>query len=261
MSLLLGLPAWAVTTMIIAAMVVVSIVCHAVLTRRTLPGAAHDNEIVGFLLQIVGLMYAVLLAFVVVAAWEDLDRARQTAQREVDALGDLYRIVSAYPPATRDRVRNDILAYARLMQIEEFPAMQRGQEGPRTFARAERIAEVVDRFRARTLADGSVESESLALLHEFLDARRQRLNTNQRGMPRVLWWTLWIGAALTIGFSFMLQATNRRRQFAMTALLAATIGLLLSLAIEFEYPFRGEVSVPLTGWERLEKTLTSGLIR
>ena len=77
----------------------------------------------------------------------------------------------------------------------------------------------------------------------------------------MLWWTLWVGAAVVIGFTYLFGTNHRGVQLIITALLAGTIGLLIALVIELEYPFRGEVSIQPTGWTTLEQYLTSGFVK
>jgi hypothetical protein len=49
-----------------------------------------NNEVAGFKFAVVGVFYAVLLAFVVVAVWEDYRDTETAVRNEAKALADLH---------------------------------------------------------------------------------------------------------------------------------------------------------------------------
>jgi len=51
------------------------------------------NDVAGFVLAIVGVVYAVLLSFVVVVVWQEFENSDSVAQREASAVADLYRLL------------------------------------------------------------------------------------------------------------------------------------------------------------------------
>jgi len=259
MGSLLDHPGWVVTLVIVGILVLIAIAFAFIAARWRIEDDPRQNEVAGAFAHLVGITYAVLLGFMVVVSWESYDRAVLDTQIESSALGDLYRTVSGFPSASRDRVRADIAAYVRLMYVAEWPAMQHGGESDRAQLRADRIVSEVDALRPKDFAEQNLQAESLTLAHAFLDARRRRLTKNQEGMPAMLWWTLWIGALVSIGFTFFMRVRSQGRQMAMAVGLAVIIGLLFSLVVEFEYPYRGEITVPVTAWEQLDRALTSGV--
>lgn len=259
MPLLLHYPIWVGTLAVVIILVAVAVLTHIFASRR--PRTTDENEVAGVYMLQAGVLYAVLLAFVVVVAWGDFAKAEDTTATEVNALGDLYRTVRGLAASQRVSVRADILSYARLMQTEEWPAMQDGHSSQTAQLLAERIAESVDRFRPRNSGEANTHAAALSSVDEFLDARRQRLNKNTQGIPHLLLWALWIGAVITIGYTAFMRVGRPSYQLAMTIVLAVLIGIVLSLVIEFEYPYRGDVRVSATAWANLEHAFTSGFIK
>src|SRR3546814_17059506 len=77
--------------------------------------------------SIVGVIYAVLLAFIAVAAWENFNRAGDVTMKEATKLGDLYRDSRLLSPAVStdiDRLAED---YVRTVIDEEWPARAAGR--------------------------------------------------------------------------------------------------------------------------------------
>jgi len=59
----------------------------------------------------------------------------------------------------------------------------------------------------------------------------------------VVWWIIFFGAAITTGYTYFFGYEDFRMHMAMTATLAATLGLVVVLIIALDWPFRGEISV------------------
>jgi len=127
-----ALPIWLlfVLLVIVAPAAVVGL---QVLVRRRWPHLADGghNDVAGFIIAIVGVIYAVLLAFVVIVSWEEFSRAESVVGQEASALRGLYRESAAFPPEVRERVEADVRAYTTAVLTEEWPAMSRANPGTR----------------------------------------------------------------------------------------------------------------------------------
>ena len=92
----------------------------------------------GYLFSAVGVLYAVLLGFVVVVVWEKYDATIANVQDEVDAAGDLYHVVDGFPETLRTRIRTDLTKYAQTVIRVEWPAMAKQSRRPRDRFEADR---------------------------------------------------------------------------------------------------------------------------
>jgi hypothetical protein len=243
-------PTWLIIVFEVVAFTVPAVVAHAVF-RRLVPhhALAEHNDVTGFVLAIVGVIYAVLLAFVVIIAWESFNIADGVAQSEVSAAADLDRLSRSYNDRAGSELRQEIARYADLMRTEEWPAMQTGGSSPRAAASASRIGDLavqmVEGARQRNAVDDSV----LGLVRTFADARRSRLNQNSAGIPSSLWIGLIVGALVTIGFTYLFGVENQGLQLVVTGLLAGLIGLMFAMIIALDYPYRGVTSISPTIWQ------------
>ena len=94
---------WVVALGLVAVAEVYSI--GLMLLFRTRMGAerlALNNEVAGFKFAVVGVFYAVLLAFVVVAVWEDYHDTETAVRNEAKALVDLHQASYALPEDVGD---------------------------------------------------------------------------------------------------------------------------------------------------------------
>lgn len=223
--------------------------------RRRWPRLAEGdhNDVAGFIIAIVGVIYAVLLAFVVIVTWEQFSSASDLVGEEASALRSLYRETVAFPPEARAPIEADVLAYTRAVVEREWPAMQRGQEGdPVVAATLDRLAADLTVLPADTPVRQqyiSVEADRFA---EVVSYRSQRLDYVDQGLPVVLWVALVFGALVTIGFAMIFGLRSTTLHAIMTGSLAAVIGVLLFVAVAIDHPFRGDVAV---GPQPLERVL------
>jgi hypothetical protein len=80
----------------------------------------NDNQdVAGFVIAVVGVIYAVLLAFVVVIVWEDYGSADKTASDEAAAVGDLYRDAVGVGGTQGLRLEGAIRTYATSVEDSE----------------------------------------------------------------------------------------------------------------------------------------------
>ena len=78
------------------------------LVQRLVPATIRQahNDVAGFIYAALGVIYAVLLALVVIAVWEEFGRARVTVESEANALAAKssgWPISSRSPSATSSR--------------------------------------------------------------------------------------------------------------------------------------------------------------
>jgi hypothetical protein len=240
------LPIW----LLFALLVVVGpllVVGLQVLVRRRWPHLAEGehNDVAGYLIAIVGVIYAVLLAFVVVVTWQQFSQAAEVVGQEASALRGLYRESVAFPPEVREQIQADVRDYATAVITQEWPAMGRGEPGHPA------VSAVLDRTAAHLATlptDTTIQQQYVAVeadrFAEVVSFRSQRLDFVGQGLPGVLWVALVLGGVVTIAFGMIFGLRSTALHLFMTGSLAATIGVLLFVAIAIDQPFLGDVAVP-----------------
>src|ERR1700731_3735367 len=89
---LAGFPTATLGTAVVLSGVAASLV-GLFLVRRVVPHTVlkQHNDVVGFVYAVVGVVYAVLLAFTIVVCWEQYEGAARNIEEEASTVGDLYR--------------------------------------------------------------------------------------------------------------------------------------------------------------------------
>ena len=203
----------------------------------------EQNEVAGFFIAVLGVVYAVILAFAVIAVWEGLDEARVTSEREANSVGDLYRLAEGLPDAVRRPMQEQAIAYARSVVLDEWPLLQRGGESANSRAAIESLWTLIRRFEPTGPREEALYGKLLEEIQEINDERRMRLLSAREGIPPLIWGVLIGGGVVTVLFTYFFGLKNFRAQVLMTVLYVASIGFVLFLIASIDHPFSGGVSI------------------
>jgi amino acid transporter len=216
------------------------------LVRRKVPLAVLEShhEVAGFIIGVLGALYAVLLAFVVVALWNQYGDARASVEREANELGDLAHMAEGFPGAARQRLFTTMLAYAQSATDDEWPAMAHGADSPRTQSALDDLWRAYLAVEPATNRENALYQTSLDHLSQMSASRRLRIYASRDDLPTVIQVLLWGGGLITIAFTYFFGVKSIRSQALMTAALAGIVAFLLFLVIVLDNPFHGYVRVP-----------------
>ena len=190
----------------------------------------------------IGTAYAVLLAFVVLEAFQSFNDAKVGAEEEATTIVQLSRTAEFFPRAERNPIEASLLCYGRAVIHEEWPAMKEGSRSPVVQGWVNRLQDGLQNLHPRTNAQQGAFLQLLQQQDQRTDARRARLSEANRALPAPVWFLLGLGAFVTIGFAMFFA--DRREHFivqgsligAITALVVA--GLLLIWFLDHPYENR-----------------------
>lgn len=216
---------------------------------------ARHNDVAGFIYAVIGVVYAVLIAFTAIIVWEQFRNAQNGVEREANALADLYRNAQAFPPDVRKQVEVQLRTYIRLAMEKEWPAMAEDKSSPETWEAYNQLWRIHHGFKPQGDHERTWYAQSLQRLNELGDRRRDRLLSARSGVPGVIWAVLLGAGAVTIGFSFLFGTQNAWAQALMIAGLSVTIGVVLLSIVALDYPFAGVTRVEPGAFRQLEEIL------
>lgn len=203
----------------------------------------EHNDVAGFIYAVVGIVYAVLLALVVIAVWEEYETARETTVREADELAVIFFTANQLPEPERSRLQDLARSYARIVVEEEWPLMQEGRESSRAWETLGEIRGTIQAFEPTTDAEQALYREELDRVNALGDARRERLLDAREGIPTILWVVLVVGGLITVSFTYLFGLRSNWAHTAMVAALTAVLAMVLFTIGALEYPFSGSVSL------------------
>jgi hypothetical protein len=240
------------------------------LVQRLVPAESRQphNDVAGFIYAALGVIYAVLLALVVIAVWEEYDAASETVEQEANAVAEIFWLAHRLPEPEGRELQELCRSYAEevvnvgwpLMEQGRTPSMERSQETSRAWVLIDDIRASLQEIEPHTKADEELYAEGLDQVQRLADARRMRLVAAQEGIPGVLWAVLIFGGIVAVSFTYLFGLENTWAHRLMVLTLAAVIGLVLFTIGAMEHPFSGGARISTEAFDLiLERFETSKL--
>ncbi len=207
---------------------------------------AH-NDMASAIFQAIAMAYTVLLAFVVVIAWQNFDKAVAHTETEANCLVDIYRSSVVFAKPFEDEAHYLIKKYVDVVINEEWASLGRGEESAKARAILRNIWRLYTSYEPKTDREKIFFAESVRKLDDLREMRRLRIIDSRTGVHPVLWFVLVAGAVTTISFTFLFGSDK----FVNHAIMASTLGVLIALILltilSFSFPFTGSVRIePIT---------------
>jgi hypothetical protein len=209
-----------------------------VLVRRT--GSVLSNPTRGTPMAIVvGTSFAVLLAFLILSAFQTYSSAKSGAASEANALLDMDRDALLFPASERDRLRSDFACYGRAVVNVEWPAMRQGNSSPLVDQWISTYRSALDGLTVRSLRAQAAFDNLLNEASIRTAGRQQRLSDDSPAVPTPLWVALiFVGCvALSLQLGMVDRDERLRVQGLQVAGVAAVVATGLLIINFLDHPY------------------------
>jgi hypothetical protein len=237
-------PIWAVGVSLAIIAVIGTILLEFAMRRFVSPAVRRQhNEIAAAIFSIVGVTYAVLLAFVATVAWDGFNKAKAASYGEAVQVMDVFQAANSFSEPTRTNLIGDLSHYTETVIATEWPAQAKG-----IIVRAgDKYIAALDQLLADLKPVSQMDANNHMLLAQSLmrlrDARQERLLAAETTIPGIVWFVLIVGGAITIAFGSFLGSPSLPMHLSMCSLLAVSGVLVLVLIIALSNPFRGDFRI------------------
>jgi len=250
--MLLNIPTWVIAVSMLA--IAVGTAVGGVLLVRHLVDIKkfkEHHDIAGPIFSTIGVIYAVMLAFVLVIVWQDFDRAQNNTVTEANYFAQIYRDTVGLSEPFRSQFIEANANYINTVIKYEWPQMQRGEKSTEAQAAADKVWEITARFDPKTDREKIFFSEMLKKMNNAVEMRRQRLQDARSGIHPSLWFVLLLGGIITVVFTFFFGSQNLYAQLTMTTLLAVLIVLIIFTILIMDFPYSGDMSISVTPFQQV----------
>jgi Protein of unknown function (DUF4239) len=244
-NILNALPVWALALLVIGSCVSLSVAVQ-LFTRWCfgVNALVENHEVAGFKFAVVGVAYAVLLAFILIVVWNNFDRTQNAISAEAERVYNLHRTSYTFPEEIGTTIRQAVTAYAIDVRDTDWPAMQKGLRGSPSAAEAfTRLSLIVGQAKPDSVQLLPSVNHAFNLMQQIADFRLERLSAVDGQVTPVIWWVLALGAVINLGYPAFFATKHVTAQTLMTGGFAATIGGTLFLTIILNYPFSGPMKL------------------
>jgi len=227
----------------------------AVRTKFDFRGIGSHHEVGGYMLSVLGTLYSVVLGFMVVDVSAHVQEAKVNIGAEINSLVNLYRISDAFPQQHKEEFENACISYAKAVAEDEWEKMPKGIVSRRAWESMNQIWAAIKNFKPQTTQDEAFFGAIMENFDNLSSSRRIRLIMAQGRVSPILWMVLVVGAASTIGFTYLFSVDRLFSQVLMTLLVAITLTLNFYLIVVNSNPFVGDFRIPPKMFEVTAKVM------
>jgi hypothetical protein len=191
-----------------------------------------------------GLLFGLIVGFLVAQVWSDAGRAQDAVNREASALRSVVLLAHAFPGEPETRFDSLVRRQIRAAVDDEWPAMAHQRATltviPAPLAEALRLAIGLS---PRTEGETAAQREIVDSLESALDARRQRIIVSESSVNWVKWTGVIVVALLTLIAIAFVHSGNRLTAALAMGIFSAAVAVSLLLIAAQARPFSGQFAV------------------
>ncbi|MEV7601368.1 DUF4239 domain-containing protein [Kitasatospora sp. NPDC089797] len=235
-----------VLTVLVVGGVTAAAVAGSVLAHRRLPSLAsgENNEMVGVVLGVFGAIYGIILAFVIVNLWTQLQDARHVVSAEATSISQVVRDTEAFPPSARTAVNDAVGSYVHAVVEQQWPLMRTGRGTfEATGQNVDAIYAALRAYEPRSQSQQAFYAKALDSLNDAVGQRRARIEASQEELPGLLWVLVVGGALVILLLALLYRVPGQAARMLFVSSVAALIGFSLLLVLVLDRPFVGDLSI------------------
>jgi hypothetical protein len=191
-----------------------------------------------------GVIFAVLLAFIFDNVWSNYNVASQAIDSECGSLHGVAILSDRLPSSARDAILNDLHAYLTIVIDREWADMQRRRESQAADAKFQSLWHTVETVNTDP-ADNQIRGQMLSLLAAAHQSRETRLYQMTQGVPGLIWGLLIIFASTLIGCMLVFAAEASTSKAVLVGVFTSSLTLALLTVRVLDFPFESALQLSL----------------
>jgi hypothetical protein len=210
------------------------------------------NEVTGFLFLAIASFYALLLSFVVLVVWDQLNETRGNVSKEGSSAMGLYRDIKFYPDTLESKQLMVVyLDFVYNVIDEEFPNMEHMKLSRKTPEALNRVFYKMEHLNPKTPFQIQLVAEMFNHLNELATYRGLRTTSMETEISPPMWLPMILGAIITIGCAMLLDIEHKRLHIALNALLGIFIAMFLFIIILLDHPYTGSQAIQPKSYKQI----------
>ena len=244
MGFLLNWP-WALSFFLVSAVTTALAIAGLYLVRKKYPADVlkEHHEVAAIIFNAFGVLYAVVVAFVVFVTWEGYDEATKNLQLEASQVIDLFGSAKAFPEPASKVIRDGLISYTNSVHNDELRRMAGGEIGVYSTGALRNLIAVFNGMEDKALPNRELYMESLRRLNSLAEYRRLRIFAGNDVVPPMMWLVMLVGGLIMVLYTYFFGVKNIQAQYIMTSALTIMISLILFLVYVLDHPFTGTAKV------------------
>jgi hypothetical protein len=203
-----------------------------------------SGEGIGSYCNVVGILYAIVMGYVLVNVYESYSAAEMAVETESALLIDILRDAEGLPFKDGVALRMATLRYIESVTQKEWPHMvEYANTHPETFERFSDLYHIMRRMKCETEEQRIFMSEILSRLNDLSTTRHQRLMASGARVPNMLWGMLISVGLVTFNLCFFFPVHNERMRVYFLCCTASVMTFTTMLIYVMDRPYSGTIGI------------------
>lgn len=215
-------------------------------TSREVLEASH--EVGGYLLAIIGTLYAILVGLIVVNAESKVDTASDKAVVEANRLTNIYHVSRCFEPMAKRKICESLYNYATIAVNQDWEKVESGGEKEGTTVPYRQLWKDIVGYAPRNENERECYAVLLQDLEELSDARKYRMVAAKSQLSPILWAVLLAGGTMIVLFTYFFFVENLISQLLMTGSVVIFLSMNVYLIYVCQNPYRPELGAKEAGF-------------
>jgi hypothetical protein len=225
------------------------IFCVAVVLSRR-PIAKALQPVTPGILSPLGTILGILIAFLAVRVWSNLDHAEEHIGREVSALREVVMLTNSLPGDVKARVREAIGKHLEAVVSEDWPAMAEARISLRSFPpHLEEAMGAILSFAPVGANQQLVQNRALIAVEDAVEFRRNRVLLSRAEIAPVQWTVIVVLAGMILVTIAAIHVNARLAMAVAMFVFSTAVAMCLVLLMVYDRPFgSGGFTLPPTAY-------------
>jgi Protein of unknown function (DUF4239) len=205
---------------------------------------AEAGRTAAVMLGVLANIYAVLIAFVIVQGWTNLQQAQTYVDAQATALTQIRENTKVLDRTDEVPIDNALDDYAKSVLTHDFPSMEEnGTRSPVTTALLDDLFKSVRRVKPQGREQVAFYDQTVDRLDNIVEARQAAVSASDGSLPSPLYVLLALGGIVVIVMACALNSEHRRSHLLIVGSIACVIAFMLAIVVGFDHPFTGGIAV------------------
>ena len=209
----------------------------------------ETNTLTGIFFGAVSVLYSLILAFVLLAEWDDYNGLKEVVASESDKLNSIVAHSSNLPDTIKTTIGNALSAYCKQVITQEWTQhISKATDQPSAIP-------VLRHLLLITYPADKLQENMLKVIDDDLsaisDLRRDRLSHTHSQLPQLVWGVLAAGAVMLVVLCYFFIVSSIKLHRVYLSFFVCLLAMCLALVYILDRPFTSGSAIDNSPYKRV----------
>jgi hypothetical protein len=209
------------------------------------------HNVTSYIFNAYGLLYAVVIAFVVFINWSDYNNAQEHLYLESNHISNMFHIAQGFQEPLRSDILKSIVSYTDYISTNEIVEMKNGKLSYGSNAEYNKLWDNVLKVNVKTLDNPYLYDQCIQEMNKISEYRRYRFFFLSNTIPQLIWVIMFLGCYFSFSFSFFFGMRSKFPYLYLVIGFTFINLILLYLIYVLDHPYEGLNAISYLPMEKI----------